>query len=88
MKKRESGSKKFSEKNRVFLINILRKLDYKISREKPRSQGHSGDAEGYYESQARGNFPADESRSKLSQRGKTIEKIDLHLKSTLARAPI
>ena len=37
---------------------------------------------------AQGNFPGDESRSKLSQRAKTVEKIALHLKTTYPRRSV
>ena len=37
------------------------------------------DAEGYWYTHTRGNFPADESHSNLSQRAKTIEHKSLYI---------
>ena len=48
----------------------------------PMSHGHSRDAESYYDTYTRGNFPGEGSRSKIVAKGKNNWKILLHIKST------
>ena len=69
-------------------MRFFRKLDQKINPATQKLQKQGADAKGYLETHTRRHFPGEESRSKLSRRAKTTEKIALHLKSTLVRPSI
>ena len=70
------GTKLLPE-NMVFSINILKKLNRKIFRSKPRSHGYSKEKKSYKDTHTWGIFQV-KSRSNLSRRAETIGKKLFH----------
>ena len=61
-------------KSPVFSTNNPRKFNCKVFGATSKWHGHSGDAEGWWQTQTWGSFPGEESSSNIRQRAETIEK--------------